>query len=124
MLRSLLLVGIGGAAGSMLRYTVGLVTGKLVTHPYPFATFAVNLAGCFIIGLLFGLTQRHPAFHTDWWLVLATGFCGGFTTFSSFALEGNVLLRNQQTGMMLLYTALSLVFGLLLCYAGIRLTGK
>jgi len=121
MLRSLLLVGAGGAAGSMARYAVGLLVGRLVSHPYPYATFIVNLAGCFIIGLLFGFTQRNPAFHTGWWLVLATGFCGGFTTFSSFALEGNNLLRAQHTGLMLLYTGLSILGGLALCYAGIRL---
>ena len=124
MLRSLLLVGAGGAAGSMARYAVGLLVSRFISHPYPYATFIVNLAGCFIIGLLYGLTQRSTAFHADWWLVLATGFCGGFTTFSSFALEGNSLLRNQQTGLMLLYTALSLLTGFILCYAGMRLTGK
>lgn len=123
MLRSLLLVGAGGAAGSMARYAMGLLVGRLISHPYPYATFIVNITGCFIIGLLFGLTQRNPAFHADWWLVLATGFCGGFTTFSTFALEGNNLLKGQQTGMMLLYTALSLVLGLVLCHIGIRLAG-
>jgi fluoride exporter len=124
MVRSLLLVGAGGAAGSMARYAIGLLISKHISHPYPYATFIVNIVGCFIIGILFGITQRNPAFHADWWLVLATGFCGGFTTFSSFALEGNNLLRTQQTGTMLLYTALSLVAGFILCYAGIRLAGK
>lgn len=124
MLRSLVLVGAGGAIGSMARYAAGLLVSKIVSHPYPYATFIVNLAGCFVIGLLFGFTQRNPAFHADWWLVLATGFCGGFTTFSTFALEGNNLLKGQQTGMMLLYTALSLILGLVLCNIGIRLSGS
>ena len=97
-------------------------SGRLVQRPFPIGTFIINLLGCFIIGLLFGVARRNPVFKEQWWLLLATGFCGGFTTFSAFALEGNNLLTGQHITTMLVYTALSVVLGLLLCRLGIWLT--
>lgn len=122
MLRAILMVGLGGALGSIARYGISEWVKRHVSQPFPYATFAINLLGCLIIGLLFGISQRSPMFREQWWLVLATGFCGGFTTFSAFALEGNVLINTQQSGTMLTYTILSVVLGLLLCRLGIWIT--
>lgn len=121
MLRTFLLVGLGGFFGSIARYGVSYIIGKYNTLPYPFATFTVNIVGCFLIGLLFGLAQRSTWMEEQGWLILATGFCGAFTTFSTFALENDALIGEQRTNMAFLYTALSLIIGIGLCRLGIAL---
>lgn len=120
MFKAVLLVGIGGFFGSIARYGVTLLSNKYLHAAFPFGTFLVNVTGCFIIGILVGLVQRS---HIDnqMWLILATGFCGAFTTFSTFALETNVLIGHRQPGIALAYTLLSLVLGILLCRLGIYL---
>ncbi len=120
MLRAFLLVGMGGAIGSMARYGVGILTAKLISHPYPFATFLINITGCFLIGLLFGYAQKQQL-TPEWWLIAATGFCGGFTTFSSFALENMNLVKEGQSTLSVIYLILSISIGLLLCKWGISL---
>ncbi|MEI8279169.1 MAG: fluoride efflux transporter CrcB [Bacteroidota bacterium] len=122
MLRAFLMVGIGGFAGSVSRYGVSYLINKSVDHPFPFATFIINIVGCFIIGLLFGLGQRNQWLESQGWLLLATGFCGGFTTFSAFALENVKLIREQQSTIGLIYTISSVVIGILVCRMGIWLT--
>lgn len=123
MLRSLLIVGVGGAAGSMARYGLGIFVNKLTPgSTFPYGTLFINIAGCFLIGILFGLGIRNQWLQDAGWLLLATGFCGGFTTFSTFALENIQMAGRQQTMSALLYTTLSLVFGLLLCRVGVWLT--
>lgn len=115
-----MLVGIGGFLGSIARYGVKLLTDKYMPANFPYGTFIVNIVGCFIIGILFGLAARNQASGTTW-LVLATGFCGAFTTFSTFALENNMLLADKQSSTAVVYTLLSLVLGLILCRIGIGL---
>lgn len=122
MLRALLLVGLGGGVGCMARYGLTVAINKWHTNPFPFATFIINLVGCFIIGLLFGMGSKASWAQGDGWLILATGFCGGFTTFSAFALENNSLFDKGLSVTALLYTALSVVAGILLCRLGIGLT--
>lgn len=122
MLRAFLLVALGGGLGSAARYGIGVLMGKWINHPYPFATFLINISGCFIIGLLYGLVQKQDMSQTGLWLLAATGFCGGFTTFSSFALENINLLNDNKSMIALLYVVLSLIVGLLLCKAGIYLS--
>lgn len=123
MLRNFLLIGAGGAAGSMARYGVGYFLTRIIVQPYWFAsTFAINIAGSFLIGVLFGLVSRHQISELNW-LVLATGFCGGFTTFSTFALENINLMNKGQSNLAILYTGLSVVVGLLLCKMGMWLAG-
>ncbi len=122
MLRNLLLVGLGGAIGSMARYFISRVISTRYTLSFPLSTFIINIVGCFLIGLLFGYVQKNNSQQSDLWLILATGFCGGFTTFSAFALENVTLLKGQLSVTTLLYIAASVIVGILLCRLGISLT--
>lgn len=122
MLRALLFVGIGGFAGSALRYMISVFTARYVAQPFPWATLIVNAVGCLIIGLLYGVGQKNQWLTGEGWLLLATGFCGGFTTFSAFALENINLLRSGQTSTAMLYILLSVLAGIAFCLLGIWLT--
>ena len=118
MWRALLMVGLGGAFGSIARYAIGLLITKSSQHQFPWATFTVNMVGCFIIGLLWGLAQRHQWAQGPLWLLLATGFCGGFTTFSTFALKNVELFGKNQSLTSFAYIIFSVVIGLALCRVG------
>lgn len=122
MFRSLLLVGAGGAVGSMLRYAVSYAVSKYAQHPFPFGTFLINIVGSLLIGLLFGLAIRNQWLQEGGMLLLATGFCGGFTTFSAFALENVNLMEKGQSVTAVIYIGLSVIVGLLLCRLGLWLT--
>ncbi|RYD95381.1 MAG: fluoride efflux transporter CrcB [Sphingobacteriales bacterium] len=88
---------------------------------FPWGTFVVNIVGCFLIGIFWAATFRPFPSQETWKLILLTGFCGGFTTFSSFTLDGLNLMRDQKTGLFILYTAISVILGLLATFAGIRM---
>jgi CrcB protein len=122
MARNLILVGLGGGLGSMARY---LCHRWFATMPglrgLPASTFVVNITGCFIIGVLFGIFMKHPM-NESRYLFLITGFCGGFTTFSAFTLEGNEMIREERFGLFLLYMGASVILGLAATWLGIRLT--
>ena len=121
MFRNFLLVGAGGAAGSMARYGIGHIVTKYLIAPTYYGTFGINVLGSFLIGVLFGLAGRNQSMQ-DWGLLLlASGFCGGFTTFSTFALENVNLMQKGQPVVAIAYTGLSLVVGLLLCRLGLWL---
>ena len=109
------LVGIGGAAGSILRFALQ----RWVNHSFPIGTFCVNIAGCFLIGIVWGLTSRGLGENTR--LFLATGFCGGFTTFSAFSQESLQLLMDDRWAFFLFYVMGSVIIGLLATYFGFKL---
>ncbi|MCE7963067.1 MAG: fluoride efflux transporter CrcB [Acidobacteria bacterium ACB1] len=96
--RSILLVGIGGLIGSILRYLASVFFAEHVNSPFPYATLIVNIVGCFLIGLLFAVSDRWEVLSPEWRILLTTGFCGGFTTFSTFSYES---VRLMQDGEML-----------------------
>ena len=118
IINNFLLVGAGGAIGSMLRYATSLLTDSKY---FPLATFIVNIAGSFFIGILLALSLRENI-SDHGWKFLATGICGGFTTFSAFSLEGLQLLQQQRYFVFLLYFVVSIVGGLTATYAGYFLT--
>ena len=117
MLKSFLLVGAGGMLGSMLRYGCYLL---IKTAPFPLATFTVNIIGSFAIGLIAGYAARMQE-PQQMLLLLATGLCGGFTTFSAFAADNLKLLNEGRIAMALTYIALSVVLGVLFTYIGYKL---
>ena len=118
MLKELLLVGTGGFVGSILRYAVGRALGGITWLSLPWGTLAVNVAGCFLIGILSGLPTPLSA-HAR--LVLITGLCGGFTTFSTFMNENLLLARDGNITTAAIYTALSLLLGMAALVAGYKM---
>lgn len=121
-LKSFLLVGAGGAVGSMARYAVSYLFSKIATGQFPAGTFIINVTGSLIIGILFGLTARSQWLQQGGILLLASGFCGGFTTFSTFAVENVNLMQKGESITSLIYIAGSVIIGLLLCRLGMWLT--
>lgn len=118
MIKLLLLVGAGSFMGGILRYLVTILVNNRYISSFPFGTLAVNIIGCFFIGLVFGLTEKEYL-HTDSRLFLATGVLGGFTTFSSFSNETLTLLRDGQYIYAFTNVGLSLFLGLLATFLGI-----
>ena len=108
---NLLVVGLGGALGAVCRYLLGQVIPKLGSG-FPLATFAVNIVGCFAIGLIVGFIGRHGSLDPRLVLFLQTGICGGFTTFSTFSLEALTLLENGRFTAGIFYIVLSILIGL------------
>ena len=117
MIKNLLLVGLGGGIGSMLRFgTALLINNKL----FPYATFVANIIGSFIIGVVFALSLKEVLSH-DWKLFLAAGICGGFTTFSAFSLENMGLLQSGKYGLAITYITLSIILGIIATFSGYQL---
>lgn len=121
MNRYVFLVGIGGLLGSIARYLSASFVIRIVSSAFPYGTFAVNIVGCLIIGVVFGLSERFD-WLPEWRVFLATGFCGGFTTFSSFAYENILLLQDRDYLTFAAYSGLSFILGLLATFIGLALT--
>jgi CrcB protein len=121
MIKSLLIVGLGGGAGSMLRFAVQKIFSVQSAAAFPTGTLLVNIAGCFLIGILWSLFSRSLTISEEMKLLLMTGFCGGFTTFSAFTLEGIGLLKENKTVLFIIYITASVVGGLLATFIGIRI---
>jgi len=104
--------------GSVFRYSASVLTEKYVRGGFPWATFCVNLVGCLAIGMMIGLLGKQPSANPDMKLLLVTGFCGGFTTFSTFALENVRMIQDGNGLSALLYIVLSVLLGGLAVWAG------
>ncbi len=118
MIKNLILIGLGGGLGSILRYLSVLYFKE---NAYPWATLFVNILGSFIIGIVVALFLKNGNWPLSYRLFLATGICGGFTTFSSFSLENMELLSAGKYGLALFYICISIMGGLLACWWGYRL---
>ena len=121
MIKNLLLVGLGGGIGSMARYAASLL---IKSKSFPYATLSVNIIGSFIIGLVLAISIKETGVATNWKLFLATGICGGFTTFSAFSLENMELLQNGKIGMAVTYVLLSITLGIVATFLGYMLVFK
>ena len=119
--RSILLVGLGGLIGSVARYAVALLFAGQFATEFPFATLAVNIAGCFLIGVIFALGDRGNILSPEWRIFLTTGFCGGFTTFSTFSYESLRLLEDGEYLYLGANVLISVAAGLAATYLGILL---
>ena len=112
MIRDILLVGIGSFVGGSLRMVISKYVQLAVAGSFPLGTMVVNVVGCFLIGLLSALPADNGTISPAVRLLLTTGFCGGFTTFSTFSVETIQLLQSGRVGAALSYQALSLLGGL------------
>ena len=119
MIKSLLLVGFGGFLGSISRFYINHTMEKLIQTPFPYGTFIANVLGCFIIGLIYGSSLKGQSISLDTRLFFTTGFCGGFTTFSTFSLESLNLFQNGQIFHFFIYTSLSILLGFAATFLGI-----
>ena len=106
-----LAVALGGALGSVLRYLIGLIPVN-ERFLFPVKTFAINVIGCFVIGLVTALALKSNNLNPKLVLFLKVGICGGFTTFSTFALESSNLLKDGHVGFAALYMFLSMAVGI------------
>lgn len=119
-MKNLLLVFVGGGFGSVLRYIVGKYLNSPETG-IPYGTFAANILGSLLIGIILGLAAKNNTLSQSQTLLLATGFCGGFTTFSTFAYENHVFLKSGDFTSFALYTIGSFVVGFLAVFLGLFL---
>ena len=120
ILKNILLVGSGSFLGGAARYAVSLLM-KNMSKGIPWATLAANLLGCLLIGMLWAFLDRSTGANSSWTLFLMTGFCGGFTTFSSFAKEALMMLQLGNYWNFAFYVALSVVVGIALVAFGYSL---
>jgi CrcB protein len=119
MVRSLILVGAGSFVGGISRYLTQQFVQKHYPSSIPLGTLSVNIIGCFIIGIIYALADRGNFLSPTMRLLLATGFCGGYTTFSSFAYENISLMQVGAFFYTSLYVLLSIVIGFAAVYLGI-----
>lgn len=119
-MQNVLAVFIGGGAGAVLRYLTGVFALRYLSFSLPFATFAVNIIGCFILGFLYALFIDKPEINNSLKLALTAGFCGGLTTFSTFSLEMFEMLGNSQILYVLIYLLLSITVGLAAVWIGVN----
>ena len=116
-MRNLVFVALGGAIGAVCRYLLS----RLTDISFPWGTFAINLIGSFLIGLLVGFVNK-GVLSPEMKSLLVIGFCGGFTTFSTFANEAFTMLKMGEVMLMALYVGLSVVLGIVAVYVGMRLS--
>ncbi|MGQ1908600.1 fluoride efflux transporter CrcB [Marinifilum sp. RC60d5] len=118
MFRTLLLIGMGGFLGSVSRFLVGQGLHRFFDTIFPIGTMTVNIVGSFIIGVVYSLAERDNLINPEMRMFLAVGFCGGFTTFSSFAFDQLNLLKDNGFLYLSIYMAGSVFLGLLAVYFG------
>ncbi len=119
---NILLVGGGSCLGGVSRYMVSRWIQSVSTTIFPWGTFLVNVTGCFIIGLIYGFIDRGGYMTDGMRLFLTVGFCGGFTTFSTFMHENYLLFTGSELLTLVLYTLASVTAGFLMVYLAYCLT--
>ena len=118
MIKAMLIAGLGGFMGTCLRYLTGRLCHLWQLGGFPLGTFVVNIVGSFIIGALLGLAERNNFITPTMNVLLVTGFCGGFTTFSSFADDIFLLMQQRNWTIFAIYTSLSIILGVFFVWIG------
>ncbi len=118
-MKDILLIGLGGFLGSTSRYFTQVYVDQIFMSKFPAGTYLVNIAGCFFIGLIYGFAEREHLLHAETRMFLAVGFCGSFTTFSTFAHENLKLMSEGNIITLLTYTLMSVALGIFFTYLGI-----
>lgn len=121
MIRTILLVGLGGFLGSVCRYLTTALFTRLLPGVFPYGTFTANIVGCLLIGLVYSFSERLGWLTPEWRFFLATGFCGGYTTFSSFAYENIRMLQEDRYLTFAIYSISSFAIGLFAVWIGITI---
>lgn len=119
-MKMILLVGLGSFIGGIGRYLLTLLVQNRFLSTFPLGTMVVNIIGCFLIGIVYGISDR-GSLPAEWRIFLATGILGGFTTFSSFSNDTVSMLRDAQYLPAFSYIAISVLIGLAATFSGISL---
>lgn len=118
-MQNIIYVFLGGGLGSIFRYWIGIYCGSMNTE-FPWGTFIANFLACLILGFLVGM-QIKDNLHPNTSLLFISGFCGGFSTFSTFSNDSLKLFQNQQIGLALIYIGGSIIIGLIAVFFGIKI---
>jgi CrcB protein len=122
MLKQLILVGFGGGVGSIFRYLTTIITSRFFNGGFPLATFIANIVGCLILGACIGIFSKSATENENLKLLFVTGFCGGYTTFSTFAAENIYFIQHQNYVLLATYTLLSIALGYCAVAIGLSIT--
>jgi fluoride exporter len=112
------MVGVGGALGSILRFWLGSYIGERMGTRFPYGTLVINVTGSFLIGLVFAILTDRTPWSPNWRYLIPIGFIGGYTTFSSFEFEAFRSIQDGQLGLGILYIAVSVVVGFIAVWGG------
>jgi len=118
MLRSVLIVGLGGFIGTVMRFVISRYFQLHINSVFPWSTLLINILGSFLIGIIFGLSEKGDILSAEWRIFLTVGICGGFTTYSSFSNDSFILLQDKEFLRFGLYTGISFFFGILTVLIG------
>ena len=118
MVKSLIIVGFGGFIGTIARFLISRYFQVNISSLFPWGTFLVNILGCLLIGMIYGISEKGDFLSPEVRLFLTVGICGGFTTFSTFSNDAFLLLKQEEWIRFAFYTSFSFFLGLLAVYAG------
>ncbi|MEI6089214.1 MAG: fluoride efflux transporter CrcB [bacterium] len=118
MFKGVLIVGLGGFLGSASRYMLTQLIHKLFSTNFPLGTLLVNIVGCLIIGFLLGIFEKGSLISPQLWLFLTVGFCGGFTTFSTFSADSVNMINDREVFYLISYIGISVFAGISCTFLG------